>query len=223
MKRTFVIGDIHGCSEALKALFQKITPDPLTDRIVFLGDYVDRGLDSKQVVSELLRLQSQFPDIIFLKGNHEQVFLNCLTNRDQLDFFLVIGGRRTLESYGVKDIAACDFREKIPPSHIHFLEDLLPYWEDEDYFYVHAGFEPGIHPTQQSTDWLFWSNGGRFAGVLHDFGKQVIYGHTVTDTPLIQPNKIGIDTGAVYGGALTCLILPEMEFISVPCKKYWPI
>ena len=98
----------------------------------------------------------------------------------------------------------------LPRDHLAFLQDLLPYWEDEAYIYVHAGLQPGVHLTQQSPDWLFWSR-DEFIDSNYDYGKKVIYGHTPFDKPKLDNNKIGIDTGAVYGNSLTCLILPDEE------------
>ncbi len=98
------------------------------------------------------------------------------------------------------------------------MQDLLPYWEDGNYIYVHAGLQPGVHLSQQSPEWLFWSR-DEFINSTYDFGKKVIYGHTPYAKPRIDANKIGIDTGAVYGGALTCLKLPEMQFIVIDTSK----
>lgn len=222
MRKTFVIGDIHGCYRSLLELLRKIDPIPKQDLLVFLGDYVDRGPDSMQVVAELLKLQKQCDHVIFLKGNHEQVFLNYLSGKDR-DFYLLIGGRETAASYGINDPLTENPLAKIPPEHVSFFDELLPYWEDDSYIYVHAGIQPGVHLTQQTPDWLFWGRGGKFADLKYDFGKQVVYGHTVCRPPIVEVNKIGIDTGAVYGGDLTCLILPDMEFVSVRGRNYWPV
>ena len=221
MSRTFVIGDIHGCHQALMELLTLINADPDQDRLVFLGDYVDRGPDTRGVIDELLALRQQFRKMVALKGNHEEVLLGFLAGRDK-EFFLAIGGRETLLSYGCSEPFEYSCTLNIPGDHQQFLYNLLPYWEDEDHIYVHAGLRPAVHLTQQSSDWLYWAAGGRFAAQSYDFGKRVIFGHSVFQTPLIDPEKIGIDTGCVYGGSLSCLVLPEFEFIQVPCRKYWP-
>jgi len=220
MSRTFVIGDIHGCSRALDDLLASIEVDSNQDRLVFLGDYVDRGPDSRGVIDELLALRREYRNIITLKGNHEEVLLGFLAGRDR-DFYLAIGGRETLLSYGCTEPFDYTCSLNIPESHRQFLANLLPYWEDEHGIYVHAGLKPAVHLTQQSPDWLYWAAGGRFATQRYDFGKQVIYGHSAVSTPLVGPGKIGIDTGCVYGGTLCCLILPDGEFVQVPCRKYW--
>ncbi|MCB2183529.1 MAG: serine/threonine protein phosphatase [Desulfobulbaceae bacterium] len=214
MGRTFVIGDIHGCHDALLELFYKVAPDLSSDRIVFLGDYIDRGPDSKKVVSFILRLQEQAPGkIIPLMGNHEQVFLASLAG-EKRNFYLKMGGGETLQSYGIKPPFSGHIASSIPISHIHFFHDLLLLWEDENYIYVHAGLEPYVHLSQQSPRWCCWAR-EQFLRTDYDFGKTVVFGHTPFDQPLVTKNRIGIDTGAVYGGKLTCLILPDMEFVSV--------
>lgn len=218
MKKTFVVGDIHGCHASFLALLDKINPDPRRDRLILLGDYVDRGPDSKKVLTEIIKLRSRFSHIITLMGNHERMFLDFLAGRGQ-DFFLHFGGRETLMSYDLKPPFPADTSKHIPADHITFLNELLLYWEDENYIYVHAGLQPGIHLSQQSSEWLLWAR-EKFIPSEYDFGKPVIFGHTDLKEPLIEKNKIGIDTGAVYGGRLSCLILPDMEFISVDGYNY---
>ena len=218
MRRTYVIGDIHGCYEALMALLAKISPDPAKDALVFLGDYIDRGPDSQKVITELLQLQHKYSNFVALKGNHEQMFLDFLAGRDQ-DFYLMMGGGATLESYGLKKDWSPEYKNAIPPDHLIFINELFSYWEDGDYIYTHAGLQPGIHVSQQTPDWLFWAR-EKFVDSDYDFGKRVIFGHTPFATPKIEANKIGIDTGAVFGGQLTCLVLPEIEFVSVPGERW---
>ncbi len=213
MKKTFVIGDIHGCHDSLLALLDKISPDSRQDRLIFLGDYIDRGPNSKKVIAEIIKLQGRFSHIITLMGNHERMFLNFLAGRDQ-NFFLQFGGKETLMSYGLEPPFHADTSKHIPADHITFLNELLLYWEDENYIYVHAGLQPEIHLSQQSSEWLLWAR-GKFIQSEYDFGKPVIFGHTNLKKPLIEKNKIGIDTGAVYGGRLSCLVLPDIKFISV--------
>ncbi len=218
MRRTFVIGDIHGCYQTFKALLTKITPDPTEDVLVFLGDYIDRGPDSKGVITELLQLQQVFTHFIALKGNHEQMLLDYLAGRDQ-DFYRMMGGGQTLKSYGLQQDWSPESKYSFPQDHFQFINELMSCWEDEEYIYAHAGLQPGVHISQQSHDWLLWAR-RRFVESAYDFGKKVIFGHTPFSSPKIDSNKIGIDTGAVYGGRLTCLILPDIEFVSVPGEKW---
>lgn len=212
MKKTFVIGDIHGCYQSLLSLLAKIDANPDQDRLIFLGDYLDRGPDSKKVITKILDLKKKFPYLITLSGNHEQMFLDFLHDRNPQ--YLKFGGQETLVSYGLTSRFSDGIEKLLPADHHSFLNNLLSYWEDENFIYVHAGLEPGIHLSRQSTQWLFWAR-ENFLSSDYDFGKQVIFGHTQRKTPLLEKNKIGIDTGAVYGGRLTCLVLPDKEFISV--------
>ncbi len=212
MAKTFVIGDIHGCHETLLELLYKASPDMDRDTIIFLGDYIDRGPDSKKVVSFILRLMEQAPGrIIPLMGNHEQVFLASLAG-DKREFYLKMGGDKTLQSYGIAPPFSGHIAKAIPTSHLHFFNDLLLFWEDKDYIYVHAGLQPGVHLSQQSPRWCCWAR-DQFLKSDYNFGKTVIFGHTPFDKPLIEKHRIGIDTGAVYGGSLTCLVLPDKDFI----------
>jgi len=213
MDRTYIIGDIHGCSDLLSKLLAKINPLSKADTLIFIGDYIDRGPDSKGVIDIVLQLRKKYNRVITLMGNHEFMLLGALKGYGQKEF-LNMGGAATLKSYNIPPEAINDLAAMLPRDHLAFLQDLLPYWEDEDYIYVHAGLQPGVHLTQQSPDWLFWSR-GEFIGSNYDFGKKVIYGHTPYDKPRIDNNKIGIDTGAVYGNTLTCLILPEERFTSI--------
>ena len=107
-----------------------------------------------------------------------------------------------------------DIKAIIPREHFIFFQELLLYWEDQEHIFVHAGLQPGVHLTQQSMDWLLWAR-DEFIDLTYDFGKKIIYGHTPYDKPKVDDNKIGVDTGAVYDGHLTCLILPEIEFINM--------
>lgn len=215
MPRTYVIGDIHGCHASLLELLHEIHPDLSRDTIIFLGDYIDRGPDSKKVVSEVIRLMEEAPGrVIPLMGNHEQIFLASMAGEER-DFYLRMGGDRTLESYGIMSPFTGRIAARIPVSHCHFFKELLLFWEDRDYIYVHAGLQPHVHLSQQSPRWCCWAR-EQFLDSRYDFGKRVIFGHTPFDKPLIDKNKIGIDTGAVYGGRLTCLVLPDFDFISVP-------
>ena len=217
MNRTLVIGDIHGCHNAFLALLNKVQPDPITDTVILLGDYIDRGPDSKQVVDEILNLRTRTRKVIALMGNHEQSFLNYLQGKNR-EFYLTIGGSATLQSYGLTDNPLEDPATKIPGKHLEFFNNLLLYWEDSENIYVHAGLKPHVHLSQQPTEWLLWSR-DEVISSGYDFGKRVIFGHTPFREPIIKPQYIGIDTGAVYGGSLTCLILPDLKFVSVPCQR----
>jgi len=212
-----VIGDIHGCSDMLSELLARIKPIGQNDTVVFMGDYIDRGNDSRGVIDIVLKLRAEHQRVITLMGNHEFMLLGAVKGYGHQEF-LNMGGDATLKSYDIAPGSLNDLAAKLPRNHLAFLQDLLPYWEDEDHIYVHAGLQPGVHLTQQSPDWLFWSR-EEFIDSIYNYGKKVIYGHTPHEKPKVDDNKIGIDTGAVYGGALTCLVLPENKFISVETQK----
>jgi serine/threonine protein phosphatase 1 len=216
MNKTYVIGDIHGCSNTLTGLLKIIEPVHEDDTIIFIGDYIDRGPDSKGVVDLILDLRKRHHRIITLMGNHEFMFMNTFKGIGIQDF-IAMGGDATLRSYDIPLDSLQDIHNKIPTEHLRFFQDLLLYWEDHEHIYVHAGLQPGVHLTQQSMDWLLWAR-EEFIDLKYDFGKKVIYGHTPYDTPKIDENKIGVDTGAVYDGCLTCLVLPDMEFINMENK-----
>jgi serine/threonine protein phosphatase 1 len=210
---TCVIGDIHGCHTALTLLLPKILPR--ADSLVFLGDYVDRGPNAKEVVTTILSLQRTRQHVITLMGNHDLLFLQHLMGQDST-LFLQVGGHQTLASYGLTPNDDQDRIARIvPPEHIAFFKNLPLFWEDNHAIYVHAGLQPGRHLSQQSSQWCLWAR-KEFIDNTYDFGKPVVFGHTTFQEPMLTPNRIGIDTGAVYGGRLTALLLPDRELISVP-------
>lgn len=217
MDRTVVIGDIHGCLDSLNNLLDLILPK--ADTLIFLGDYVDRGPDSQGVVERLLALQTNHPRLITLKGNHDLMFQQYFEGQESSLFFRV-GGKETLASYDISHDASAPLT-LIPATHIHFFRELPLFFEDQHAFYVHAGLEPDRHLTLQRPQWCLWAR-EKFLNSSFKLGKPIIFGHTVFPRPYIKNDKIGIDTGAVYGGQLTALILPDMEYISVPGEQKTP-
>ena len=209
-ERVFVVGDIHGCLEILKRLMDTIPWNPFHDRLIFIGDYIDRGEDPKGVVDYILALKSYSVSVQCLIGNHEVMFLDYLKGNDQ-EQYLLKGGWRTVQSY-----KAADHEQKldVPPEHMTFYESLETFIELDKYYIVHAGFRPGVALDEQSLEDIVWIR-DPFIQSRHDFGKRVIFGHTPFHEPFIMDNKIGIDTGAVMGNRLTCLELPEVIFHSV--------
>jgi serine/threonine protein phosphatase 1 len=202
--RVFIIGDIHGCLDTLKRMLDKIQWQPNTDRLIFLGDYIDRGENSRGVVDYILGLGKISPRIQCLIGNHEAAFLDYLQGKEKR-LFLMNGGYQTLESYDADREPPGN--HLVPASHMDFYKSLETYLELEDYYVVHAGFRPGVPLPEQQFEDLIWIR-DPFIFSSHDFGKRVIFGHTPFSEPLIVENKIGLDTGAVYGNKLTCLELP---------------
>jgi serine/threonine protein phosphatase 1 len=212
--KIFAIGDIHGCNHELKKLLSLINPVPTADTIVFLGDYIDRGPDSRGVIETILDFKKAFPHTVCLKGNHEAMFLNAYLNERNVDLYLFNRGDATLHSYGVTaaDFPALKF---LPEEHLQFLTNLLLYYETNDYLFVHAGLRPQRSLEEQSPEDLLWIR-DEFIHSSWDFGKTVVFGHSpLSEKPLIEKNKIGIDTGAVYGGRLTCIELPSLKIVQV--------
>jgi serine/threonine protein phosphatase 1 len=208
--KTFVVGDIHGCLGMLTRLMDKIDWRPDKDNLIFLGDYIDRGLDSKGVVDFILELRRFSPRVQCLIGNHEELFLDFLNGGD-LHAFLVNGGLTTLQSYRL------DYRSDkplIPAEHLSFFQSLRPWIELQEFYLVHAGFRPAVDIERQAIEDMLWIR-EPFISSDYDFGKPVIFGHTPFVEPLVRENRIGLDTGAVYGNRLTCLELPAMSFHSV--------
>jgi serine/threonine protein phosphatase 1 len=210
-EKIFVIGDIHGCLEMLKRLVDKIEWNPASDRLIFIGDYIDRGENSKGVVDFILKLKEDSTFIQCLIGNHEQMFIDYLSGVDSQSS-LLNGGLTTLRSY--EEMRRGKDNPLIPPSHLDFFSSLLTMIELEHYYIVHAGFQPHIEIEDQSLNDMIWIR-EEFIYSDYNFGKLVIFGHTPFNSPLIMKNKIGIDTGAVFGNYLTCLELPEEKFHSV--------
>jgi len=215
MKKTYVIGDIHGCYQSLVNMLKLI--GDTDDTIIFLGDYIDRGPDSKKVVDLIVQLKKELPRVITLLGNHESMFLRFLNGMDH-KLFLRSGGQNTLESYGLDISSGNPLQSSIPDDHLAFFNNLFLNWEDEKNIYVHAGLQPGLHLSMQVDIWCLWAQ-DEFIFSNYDFGKRVIFGHTVFNEPFVRPEKVGIDTGAVYGGNLTCFVLPDEQFITVPGKE----
>jgi serine/threonine protein phosphatase 1 len=221
----YAVGDIHGRLDLLRDLRQLIEDDAharsqATRRtLVFLGDYIDRGPDSSGVVANLIA--GTFPgfDTHFLKGNHEAILLNFLGDPLHLDHWLVNGGQATMDSYGVDTRALAEERARperwreafaaaLPETHLRFFRTLQLSVTIGDYLFVHAGVRPGVPLAAQSEDDLVWIR-SPFLDHAGSFGKIVVHGHTPALLPVIRPNRIGIDTGAVFSDRLTALRLED--------------
>jgi len=206
--RCYVIGDIHGCLDELRYLVEGL-PLESGDRLVFLGDYVDRGPNSTGVLTYILQLQKREDlELICLKGNHEDMFLAYLGLPGRHgDMFLYNGGYATLISYGVnsKQSSLDEITSQISSDHIDFLKNLRMYFVMGRFICVHAGINPSKPlPKQNDTD-LLWIR-DEFIHNPHRLPYTVIFGHTPRNTVLFDlPYKIGLDTGLVYGNKLSCL------------------
>ena len=231
--RIYAIGDIHGCHDLLETLLDQIIANDLTRPpietkiLVFLGDYIDRGENSKAVIDLLLQACPPRYDTVFLKGNHEEMLLQALDDKGAADFWLRNGGRQTVASYGIQgasdhtkftpDQLIEAFLTKLPPDHRAFLETLPLSFECGDYFFAHAGIHPDKPLDEQEERHLLWIR-DRFLFSEKDFGKVIIHGHTPARDVDSAKNRIGIDTAAVYGGKLTALMLEGQEQLFLYAK-----
>ena len=217
--RVYAIGDIHGRLDLLRRAIDAIGrdvedhgPRALT---VTLGDYVDRGPASREVLDLLAGNPFPTPHVA-LKGNHEAVFEGFLAAGAGGDHWRQFGGVETLHSYGVPvadvmlgrnfDVAAERLRAALPDAHRAFLASLRTSYTLGGYFFCHAGVRPGVALAQQSEADLLWIRDD-FLGSTMDFGKIVVHGHTPVEAPDVRPNRINIDTGAFITGRLTCVVL----------------
>lgn len=209
--KIYVIGDIHGSIGMLERLMDIIPWRMDRDLLIFLGDYIDRGEHGKEVVDYIIKLKSNSEYVRCLLGNHDAMFLDYLNGKN-IDRYISNGGDKTLMNYGITNQE--DGYKLVPKDHIHFFKSLEPYIELENYYFVHAGFRPGVEIKEQNLEDMIWIR-KEFIESKYNFEKRVVFGHTPLDEPLIMKNKIGIDTSAVYGEKLTCLELPKKKFYSV--------
>ncbi len=211
-KSIFVVGDIHGHYEKLVSLLSALPWRRDEDMLVFLGDYIDRGKRSKDVVQYLIDLRDGGGKIVFLLGNHEKLLLDYYASGSDHDLKLwrSFGGWETIESY-TNGVGVWGRPSFLPRSHLDFFRTLLPYYETENYIFVHAGLRDGVPLSQQKVDDLLWIRRS-FTESNHSFGKTVVFGHTPMRSPYVSSEKIGIDTGAGYGNVLTAVELPQVKF-----------
>lgn len=230
----YAIGDIHGRADLLDTLHDKIAADASGRAesrrvLVYLGDYVDRGLESRAVLDRLIAPPDDGLERICLKGNHEDAMLRFLDDPDIGASWLGFGGDATLYSYGVDTFGELpegverlehvrrQLVARLPDGHRRFLETLALSHEEGGYFFVHAGVRPDVPIGAQAAEDLMWIR-DEFLYSRKDFGKVVVHGHSIQPEPVIQANRIGIDTGAFATGMLTALILTgtERSFLRTP-------
>lgn len=217
--RVYAVGDIHGRADLLQDLAERIDEDlfrrPVEHAIeVYLGDYIDRGNNSKAVL-DILCWRLVHRNVICLRGNHEAILEDFLQNPDVLHSWMQLGALKTLTSYGVAVSPATQlvprklhrtFSEAFPRTHSLFLQCLRNLYICGDYLFVHAGIRPGVPLNYQVQDDLIWIR-SEFLQSNADHGWIVVHGHTPVTHPQILSNRINIDTGAVFSGTLTCLVL----------------
>ena len=220
--RLYAIGDIHGCPDLLAELLAMIAEDRARHdaarcKIVFLGDYIDRGEDSRAVLDLLSADPLDGFETIYLVGNHEDYLWRFLDDTSIGPTWLKYGGVPTFASYGIavspgeSDAATLhrlqqELRRAVPARHLAFLRALQTYHLEGNYLFVHAGIRPDIPLAAQTRKDFTFSREG-FVDTEHDHGHMVVHGHTIEATPQFRGNRIGIDTGAYLSGVLTCLVL----------------
>lgn len=209
--RTFVVGDLHGCVEELERLLEALQPTA-ADTICFLGDYIDRGPSPRGVVERMLRLREEGPSCVFLKGNHEDMFLAYVGYPGHHgEAFLLNGGRPTLASYGLAGLPPWEIAERLPDAHREFFLSLQTQATFGRFLCVHAGVRPSRPLDEQSEEDLLWIR-EEFIKATHRFPYTVLYGHTPQrEVRLHLPFAVGLDTGLVYGNRLSCLELTRHE------------
>ncbi len=223
-QRIYAVGDVHGCLDRLVAMHEAIVADlsarPVENAVlIHLGDYVDRGQESAQVVEWLVGGPPvPATRIINLMGNHEAMLLAAVASGEEnaADTWLANGGADSLHSWGVPRTAGqAEWASLIPAKHLLFLRDLPTHVRIGPYLFVHAGIRPGVPLDQQVRHDLLWIR-EPFLSSRKDHGMVVVHGHTPRYEPLVRPNRIAIDTGAVLGGVLTCVVLEtdKLGFLS---------
>ena len=220
------VGDIHGRLDLLEKLWAQIEAvarlSAARERtLIFLGDYVDRGLQSRQVIDRLLAGFQGF-ETIFLKGNHDETLVQFLDDPKLGEVWRNFGGIETLRSYGVQHRPGGDwaqtraeFAAHLPAEHLKFFQSLHLHYACGDFLFVHAGVQPGLALEHQSEHDLLWIR-DEFLNSTMSFGRIVVHGHTPERQPVLRPNRIGIDTGAYMTGVLTALVLEgsSQKFLS---------
>ncbi len=215
----FAVGDIHGCAFELKQLIKKLPLDK-NSTLVFLGDYIDRGPDSKGVIQTILELRKQYR-VYTLMGNHEAMLLEFLSHPSSAlaGFFVLNGGSATLASYVTEGS-----HYEIPQEHLEFYQNLDTLFESEHHLFVHAGIPDiplsQIDPTEHFES-LLWMR-QPFLSSNYDWGKIVVHGHTPRQQVTVSENRINLDTGCVYGGFLSAMEVHSRTLYQVAARKEIP-
>lgn len=223
-RRLYSIGDIHGRLDLLEELHDMIRADAEdfagSKCLVYLGDYIDRGSQSKQVLDVLIEQPMEGFDAIHLLGNHEKAMMDFLSQPESAAAWLTFGGQETLLSYGVglgrmqiqsqPALLRDELEEKLPVSHREFIESCDLHHTEGSYCFAHAGIRPGVPVDEQVVQDLLWIR-EEFIRSRQDHGCIVVHGHSISEEVEMLPNRIGIDTGAFYSGMLTALVLEGSE------------
>ena len=213
------IGDVHGRLDLVDALWPQIDAASRVSSarrrmLIFIGDYVDRGPQSRELVDRLLKGFTGF-ETVFLKGNHDETMLRFLIDPKMGEAWRSFGGLETLRSYGVEHGPRKDwsqtrsaFAAALPHEHLQFFKNLKLHVTVGDYLFVHAGVKPRVPLDEQRETDLLWIR-EEFLDSAVNFGRVVVHGHTPSDAPEVRPNRIGIDTGAYATNNLTAVLLEE--------------
>ncbi|MEK9281669.1 MULTISPECIES: metallophosphoesterase family protein [unclassified Bradyrhizobium] len=226
--RIYAISDVHGCAHLLEQMFVVIDADMSNSRPyraieVFLGDYIDRGPDSRRTL-DLLIGRSRRRNTVFLKGNHEAYFTSVLDDPSRVADWFGFGGLQTMMSYGVSaspnltkyeqsDLVR-ELTSAMPPQHIAFLRQLRPTFTCGDFFFVHAGVRPGVPLSEQREQDLLWIR-DEFLRSKKRFGKYIVHGHTPVRQAELLENRANIDTGAYATGNLTLLSIQGSSMLAI--------
>jgi len=210
--RVFAFGDIHGCNRELRIILDTLSSKHganKNDQFIFIGDYIDRGVDSRGVIDSFIDWKKDHPKTVFLKGNHEDMLLDFIgMGGSSGEVYLVNGGSEFFKSYGIDPNGPLsEVAKSLPKEHLRFFTSLELGVSLGEFLFVHAGIDPGIALADQTPHALMWIRSG-FIPREHNLGKTVVFGHTpFADVYLNMPFKIGIDTGLVYGNLLSVVEL----------------
>ncbi len=222
--RVYAVGDVHGRADLLTDLHRAIAADAAGyaghRRIVYLGDMIDRGMESRRVIETLLDEPLPGFEAVYLMGNHEYALISFLDDPESIAGWLSWGGREMLYSYGIecglspspKELhnLAGELKMTMPREHLAFIENTELCHRAGDYYFVHAGIRPGVALEQQRFEDQLWIR-EPFISSEKNHGAVVVHGHTIEEQLNPRPNRIGLDTGAYYTGVLTCLVLEGEE------------
>lgn len=219
-RRIFAIGDIHGNLNEIRILIEFLKKEKELDErdcLVFMGDYIDRGPASRQVIDLMLSLKAALPKTVFLKGNHEDMLLGFLgQGGNGGDVYLSNGGAAFFDSYGIAPFGSISqILLEFPPSHLDFVKNLELGVVINNFVFVHAGIDPDKGLDDQVPEDLLWIRKA-FINSGHTLGKTIVFGHTAFDQVFLDlPFKIGIDTGIAYGNRLSAVELIKGELYQV--------
>ena len=226
----FAIGDIHGCLKQLISLQKNILNTKNfkkdNDLLLYIGDYIDRGPHSKDVINQIIKLQKENIKSIFLMGNHEQVMIDFLFNKiNNLKYWLNLGADQTFKSYKIEvaefikdgfeddkiDRLRSVLLNELSDEHIHFLKNLRLSYSVGNYLFVHAGINPEKILKDQDKMDLLWSRSDQFFDKNFKFEKIIVHGHTPEEKVINFPYRINVDIGCFFSGKLSCVCLNDKD------------